>query len=609
MVSFKFLISPFLLALIPAVISNPLGHQSRRDWGSYETVELTQNVPFEWTYEGPANNDTILNLQLVINTGRGEALTAKLVEIGTPGNSNYGKHLSQQQLSAIVAPAPGSVDLVTSWLSSFSGVCGISYLADSSSIAFQSTVAAATELLQADFGIYRLAQGGEGIVRSLQYSLPDVIRSNTALVHPVTYFPKPNRINLKAQEKFEKLDLSISKRQRVPEPDTDLLAACQTITPTCIAKMYNIDWAPPINGTPSGSILGVAGFLEQWINHTDVTSFVQKYGNSASIRANPGTFTVELVNGGTNNETRPGVEATLDMEYSMPFTGSLPVIYYSTGGRPPTLGPDGKEIPLNKSDHEPYLEWLQYMLAKPDGDLPQVLSISYTDTEQTVPRDYAIHVCDLFGRLASRGVSIINASGDGGLAGQGDSDCISNDGQNRPTFLPTFPASCPWVTSIGSTSFIPEQGSSFSSGGFSNYFPVPDYQRNSTAAYIAYLNGQYNGLYNASGQGIPDVAAFGYRYETETNNASSGFHSGTSAGTPVFASMIALINDMRLRDGKPVLGWLNPLLYSEQMKGVWNDITEGNSYGCSARWNATEGWDTVTGLGSPDFRRLVNMVG
>lgn len=133
----------------------------------------------------------------------------------------------------------------------------------------------------------------------------------------------------------------------------------------------------------------------------------------------------------------------------MPFTGPMPVVYYSVGGRSPTVGQDGQELPLNLSNSEPYLEWLQYMLAKPDGAIPQVISISYTDTEQTVPRDYAAHVCDLFGRLALRGVSIIDASGDGGVAGQDDVPCISNDGRNRTTFLPTFPASCPWVTAVG----------------------------------------------------------------------------------------------------------------------------------------------------------------
>lgn len=602
--AFNFLISSFVLNLIPSVCSTPVQDRKQPAWGSYSTVETVHNVSFGWKYESAANNDTLLNLLLVVKVGDGQDLASTLMQIGTPGDANYGKHLNQEQLSALVSPEPGSVDIVTSWLSSFSGVSEITYTPEISSMSFQSTVESANQMFEADFGVYQSAKGNKSLVRSLHYSLPQVIRRNVALVHPITYFPKPRTLDLKTHKKFAR-EVSISKRAT----DLDLLAACSSITPTCIAKMYDIDYTPPVDGPASGSILGVAGFLEQWINHTDVDSFVRKYGNSNSTRAKPGSFSVELVNGGTNNETSWGVEATLDMEYSMPFTGSLPVVYYSTGGRPPTLDPQGKEKPLNESGSEPYLEWLQYMLAKPDGEIPQVISISYTDTEQTVPRDYAVHVCDLFGRLAARGVSIIDASGDGGIAGQNDVECISNDGQNRATFLPTFPASCPWVTSVGSTSIIPEQGSSFSSGGFSNYFPVPDYQRNSTAGYIASLNGQYEGLYNASGRGIPDVAVYGSRYETENNNVTSGHHSGTSAGTPVFASMIALINDMRLLDGKPVLGWLNPLLYSQPMAGVWNDITEGNSYGCGEVWNATVGWDTITGLGSPNFRRLVTVVG
>lgn len=294
----------------------------------------------------------------------------------------------------------------------------------------------------------------------------------------------------------------------------------------------------------------------------------------------------------------------------MPFIGSLPVTYYSTGGRGEVVSPTGTLLPLNESSNEPYLEFLEYLLAKPDGEIPLVLSISYTDTEQTVPRDYALHVCDLFGRLTARGVSIIDASGDGGVAGQDDVSCISNDGLAHPQFLPTFPASCPYVTSVGWSFLVPiEQGNAGSAGGFSNYFPTPTYQLAATSSYIASLNGQYAGLYNASGRGIPDIAMYGSRYETENNNVTSGHHSGTSAGTPVFASMIALVNDIRLRDGKPALGWLNPLLYSEALQGVFNDITEGESYGCGESWNATVGWDAVTGLGSVDFRRLLDILG
>ncbi|CAI7635516.1 unnamed protein product [Penicillium manginii] len=55
---------------------------------------------------------------------------------------------------------------------------------------------------------------------------------------------------------------------------------------------------------------------------------------------------------------------------------------------------------------------------------------------------------------------------------------------------------------------------------------------------------------------------------------------GTSAVEPIFASIFALLNDARLRAGKPVLGFLNPFFYSEGYKAL-NDIVVGGSYGCS----------------------------
>lgn len=56
---------------------------------------------------------------------------------------------------------------------------------------------------------------------------------------------------------------------------------------------------------------------------------------------------------------------------------------------------------------------------------------------------------------------------------------------------------------------------------------------------------------------------------------------GTSASAPIVASLVALLNDHRLRHGLPKLGFLNPLLYSERVKGGLNDITEGSNPGCS----------------------------
>lgn len=57
----------------------------------------------------------------------------------------------------------------------------------------------------------------------------------------------------------------------------------------------------------------------------------------------------------------------------------------------------------------------------------------------------------------------------------------------------------------------------------------------------------------------------------------------------VTAAIIALLNDARLRAGKPVLGFLNPWIYSSGYKG-FTDITAGQSDGCN-------GFNTQTGSG------------
>ncbi len=56
---------------------------------------------------------------------------------------------------------------------------------------------------------------------------------------------------------------------------------------------------------------------------------------------------------------------------------------------------------------------------------------------------------------------------------------------------------------------------------------------------------------------------------------------------------------------KPV-GFVNPALYANP--SVMNDITNGgNQGGGTAGFNSTVGWDSVTGLGTPNFPAMVDM--
>lgn len=307
-------------------------------------------------------------------------------------------------------------------------------------------------------------------------------------------------------------------------------------------------------------------------------------------------------------------EANLDIQYTVGLTYPLRNNFYSTSGRG-QLAPDLDQPTQAGNSNEPYLEYLTYLLSLPSKDLPHTITTSYGEDEQSIPKSYALKICDMFGALSGRGISFVFSSGDTGVG----SACQTNDGKNTTRFLPMFPGTCPYVTSVGATRFInPESALSFSSGGFSDIFPRPIWQKTAVLGYLAQLGPKWKGLYNPSGRGFPDVAAQGKKYRVVDQGELAEF-AGTSASAPTIASIIALVNAALVQAGRPPLGWLNPRLYGD-LKSAFTDIVNGGSEGCTgtdissglatpivpyASWNATIGWDPVTGLGTPLFNKLL----
>jgi tripeptidyl-peptidase-1 len=430
--------------------------------------------------------------------------------------------------------------------------------------------------------------------------------------------------------------------------------------PDCIKQLYNITYTPP-STPPSPVRLGIAGFLEQWVLYSDVAEFLGRYApsllgssttttNTTTPSSAAANFTIEPLNNGTNPQSPPsvaGLEASLDVQYALALGYPAQVTYYSTGGRGIKLDPatgrpvgsgsngsDGSDDDSSgdgssggggdssaANDNEPYLEFLTALLARPDDALPHVLSISYADDEASVPRAYARRVCDLFAALAARGVSVLVATGDGGAAGTGQTQCVVaasaaaaggggvDDEGTTKRFVPTFPGSCPYVTAVGATDNVgpPVAGAVFSAGGFSDVFARPAWQEGAVAAYVAGLAANASdarlALFNASGRATPDISAIGAGFQIVMGGSVTQVL-GTSASTPVVAAMVALVNDARMRAGKPSLGWLNPLLYADKVRAVLRDVQAGTSAGCrfpdgstAPGWTAVAGYDCVTGLG------------
>jgi tripeptidyl-peptidase-1 len=481
-------------------------------------------------------------------------------------------------------------------------------------VSFNITAKKAGLMLGAELDWYSY-EGGEPVLRTREYTIPAWLKAHVDFIHPLAHFMPPRRSHAQPITMAEQSEDDTFESD---EPVNLNDIPCATgVFPECIKQLYNITYDAT---APSPCRFGVAGFLDQYINYEDVYSFLDIYNPELSDLDPAYNFTVELFNNGSNIQDpiwKAGLEASLDVEYAMGVGYPAAVTYYSTGGRGIKLDGSGGEIPMTGSDNEPYLELLEGIVAKPDEELPHVLSISYADDEQSVPRAYAERVCDLFAQLAARGVSVLAASGDGGAAGTGQNYCYTNDEERRKMLIPTFPASCPWVTSIGATKnngFNPS-AAEFSAGGFSGYFARPEWQDGAVSPYIDGLvaaNDSNVGQFNQSGRAIPDISAVGTAFQIRFGGGGSAVL-GTSASTPVIAAMIALINDARLRAGKCSLGFLNPLLYSDRVRSTLTDITRGRGQGCAfgegekdgKGWAAVEGYDCVTGLGVPgDFPKL-----
>ncbi|KAJ6460533.1 peptidase S8/S53 domain-containing protein [Mycena sanguinolenta] len=144
---------------------------------------------------------------------------------------------------------------------------------------------------------------------------------------------------------------------------------------------------------------------------------------------------------------------------------------------------------------------------------------------------------------------------------------------------------------------------SFSSGGFSNYFVIPSYQTADVAAHLSTLGATNSRKFNRTGRGFPDVAAQGVNFEIawaarRSSPLVSNF-AGFLKSHFTHPPPVTLLNDRFVGAGKPPLGFLSPFLYSATGRAALNDITSGDNSGCNTNgFPAVAGWDPVTGLGT-----------
>jgi subtilase family serine protease len=306
----------------------------------------------------------------------------------------------------------------------------------------------------------------------------------------------------------------------------------------------------------------------------------------------------------------PGGEATLDLEVLDAAAPDLKAIdVYETGADPADV-----------------LRALSKPLESP-GFKPQVISVSLglceSETQQNIGKSGIAALESVLKVASAAGVSVLGASGDYGSAACPNTALGSTTPE--PSLAVTFPASSPWVTSVGGTNFDLTAQNQISSqvvwndasevpgnaggGGFSELFSRPAWQ-----------DGVVTGPWRAE----PDVAmladvAPGYAVYCTAEQDCDGrgwlSFGGTSAATPLLAGGFALVDELLRRQGHIALGLANPLLYrlgrdSTTAPQIFYDVTEGSNdvgpfiqssqqpLGCCS---AAPGYDEASGWGGLDL--------
>ena len=423
-------------------------------------------------------------------------------------------------------------------------------------------------------------------------------------------------------------------------------AACNAIGRRCWApapfqNAYNLPAVYASGNTGQGITIAVVDSFGSQTIRADLNNFDTQFGlphlcgeaNYTCAAGDP-TFNILCVQACTDAKAQPptakdpgqeardgwSVEVSLDVEWAHAVAPGANILLVTTPTAE-TLGVQGFQQMMNAE---------QSVI---DHGLAQVISQSFGASEESFNSGTAalLNLRGAYISAPSHNVSVLASSGD---FGNGNVMKSPVGGPNAQPFIPfpnvSYPASDPLVTGVGGTylcanaltgsrtadSVSPpsncqshpgstEVGWVAAGGGFSHVFGKPAYQNNLPP-------GSNTGANVNNTRGVPDV---GMEASARTgvlvyDGGNWYIVGGTSVACPTFAGVVALAD--HLNGGG--LGFLNPALYKigadpTRYANDFFDVTTGNNDQYNSpqdpNYNATAGWDPVTGLGTPNAANLV----
>ena len=575
-----------------------------------------------------ASDARLTGMSIVFNRSASQEadLQALMAAQQDPNSPQYHQWLSPEQFGARFGMAQSDIDKVQTWLQQ-QGFAIDSVARGRNMIRFSGTVGQLEQAFQTQMHYFK-SNGETHFAPASLLSVPTAIAPTIAAVRNVSDF-RPRPMHVSTHRAF-----------------TSGQSGNVFFAPGDIATTYDIGplYTAGVDGTgQSIAIVGQSAVLASDIEAFETAAGLPK--KDPVMVLVPGSGSSTVVAGGDEGES------DLDIEWAGAIAkgATIDFVYTGNGG--------------NKNAFDSIVFAI-------DENIAPIISVSYGACE-TALGGFSLET--QLAQAALQGQTVLAASGDqGSTACSGDTQNGLTTTQQFALAV-NYPASSPNVTAVGGTeipaadgvdpntgtkganystywstngtndvltsvkTYIPEIawnddstqfGLGASGGGASTLFARPSWQTGVT------------GIPSGTKRLVPDVSLYssaalpGYLFcssdqsNWNTTNAplqaascNSGFRDstsqdltvagGTSFATPIFAGMIALINQMQ--DWPKGQGLANPMLYTlaagANYSTLFHDVTSGNN-NCTAGatscgttttgFSAGTGYDEVTGLGSVD---------
>jgi len=553
------------------------------------------------------------------------ALQKLLAQQMDPKSPHFRKWLTPQQFADRFGVSHNDMRTISNWLQS-QGFTIVQAANGRNWISFSGTAAQVQNAFHAEIHHYQVS-GEDYFANSADLSVPNALASIVSGFRGLNDFRwKPMGVKPVLPGEFFP--------SFVMHPDYTF-GTSHFLAPDDIATIYNLTPLltsnPKIDGT--GTSMVITGQSD--ITLTDIRQFRSGFGLAAKDPQ------VILVPGSPDaGHTGDEVEADLDLEWAGAVARNSNIIYVNASTQ---IGG--------------VLASTQYAV---DQNLAPIINFSFGLCEADLQPGGVAQVEPILLQAQSLGISFFASSGDSGAA-----DC-DNPGIGSAThgLAVNYPASSPEATGVGGTEF--NEGSNSSTywnstngtngGSAKSYIPEVGWNDTPLGFGIAGTGGGVSDCAFSNSSGVctggfakpvwqtgPGVPNDSVRDEPDVSLTASADHDGyilctqgscangingaiqnnsivggTSASSPVFAGIVALLNQYMLSQGTintAGLGLINPTLYElAAFPGVYHDVTGGNNIvpctqgtpDCPTNpprqygYNAGVGYDLVTGLGSVD---------